>query len=132
MEFKADVLIKNNKKHNPVMHAVKENTGNISCIQMMLGSFPDTQLCEPDEVCIWHGYGDAQTGTTPLHIAADKNEADAFKLLLKYGAKYINSPTTWGRTPLHNAVSSQFLYGVMILIAAGADIHAVDNVRVIV
>lgn len=66
-----------------------------------------------------------ELGSTALHHASLKGNADVINLLLRAGAD-INSANTLGETPLHWAAAGGYLKIVQILAAKGGRLDAVD------
>jgi hypothetical protein len=73
---------------------------------------------------------------TPLHAAAEGDNADVVRALLDAGAD-VNARDAFGNTPLRNAAAAGTLAVVKLLVAAGADplipgrmtLNAVDRAR---
>lgn len=66
------------------------------------------------------------TGTTPLHLAALKNDVQAARELLAAGADP-NSADQDGFTPLHFAAQEYAVAAVAALLDAGADVDATNK-----
>lgn len=62
------------------------------------------------------------SGSTPLHIAAQHNSCDAMKMLLQLGAK-VDSRNIFESTPLHFACDYDQYDAALLLIDAGANIE---------
>lgn len=65
-------------------------------------------------------------GSTPLHWAAWRGQAEVARLLLEAGADVSarNQNTHWGTTPLHAAAHGNQAAVVQLLLANGADTRA--------
>jgi ankyrin repeat protein len=59
-------------------------------------------------------------GNTPLHVAADRDQAEAIRFLLSHGAN-INATNKLGMTPLMLAAKTGSLDAVKVLLKKGAD-----------
>ncbi len=64
---------------------------------------------------------------TALHLAAEKNHADAANALIKAGAHLNAKSRSCGQTPLHTAVSWHSNDAAKALIEAGANLAALDT-----
>lgn len=69
--------------------------------------------------------GTTKTGYTPLHFAAEANNAQIMEFLISQGAE-VNAKSTdrYGATPLAAAVGARATDAIRVLIAHGADVHA--------
>ncbi len=61
-----------------------------------------------------------------LHIAAGKKDGETFASLVKRFPQLIDCRDEDGKTPLHHAAENNRIKNAQLLIAAGADIHAVS------
>jgi hypothetical protein len=76
------------------------------------------------EILLSHGAkanAPRESGSTPLHSAADGGHANAIKVLLAHGAN-VNAKRSDGVTPLYLAASSKCLEAVTVLLAAGGGV----------
>lgn len=65
-------------------------------------------------------------GWSLLHYAAARNNPEAIKLLVKYGAD-TEIKDSDGQTPLYTAVVSNYVDSVKALVESGANVDTVDN-----
>ena len=63
---------------------------------------------------------DAQTGNTPIHIAAQNGYTDIVRVLIERGCN-VNAKNNKGNTPMHMAMAYDYFEAVDALLAAGAD-----------
>lgn len=89
-------------------------SGESSRVELILQSDPDLVNCR-----VKHGF-------TPLHAAADKDQAEIVELLIEHGAE-INGRSDAGDTPLHWAAFHGRISAATVLLAKGADINARDK-----
>jgi ankyrin repeat protein len=83
------------------------------------------ERCEEDPGCV-HGYSD--DGWTALHLAAFFGNNACVKDLLRRGAPIDARARNGGDvTPLHSACAGNHTLVAMTLIAAGADVNAVQH-----
>ncbi len=109
-------IIKNNKYHlydKLVLHmAVKKN--NAKCIALLIVHM-NADIDIEDE-----------NGCTALHIAADLNQYDCLKILLKYNPDK-EKKGKYNMTPLMYATSKGHIQCMKLLLDAGVDRNPVDN-----
>jgi hypothetical protein len=63
---------------------------------------------------------DAQTGNTPIHIAAQNGYTDVVRVLIERGCN-VNVKNNKGNMPMHMAMAYDYFEAVDALLAAGAD-----------
>ena len=63
---------------------------------------------------------DAQTGNTPIHIAAQNGYTDIVRVLIERGCN-VNAKNNKGNTAMHMAMAYDYFEAVDALLAAGAD-----------
>ena len=80
---------------------------NTALLEVMLKHNGDPNLPGPDQV-------------TPLMAAAQRNQPENIKLLLRYAAP-VDARDSLGNTALHHAVRSYAKDSIAVLIEAGAD-----------
>src|SRR5688572_24884500 len=69
---------------------------------------------------------DSDTGSTPLHWAASKNQQHAIRLLVENGAD-VNAQNNRGVTPLHSLIINRVEPLAFWLIKKGANIRITNN-----
>ena len=94
------------------LHSTNPRKGNEDIVQLLLERGAD-----PDLAATNSGTG---TGTTLLHLAAERGNIDVTQLLLDRGAKHTNT-SHYGHTPLHYAAMEGHKDIVRLLLNAGAD-----------
>jgi ankyrin repeat protein len=72
-----------------------------------------------------------QLGNSPLHFAAQYGHAETSEALMRAGISR-DARTKVDRTPLHIASQQGHLAIVQLLIAHGADVNAVDMVKILI
>lgn len=77
----------------------------------LLESYPDIDVCKPDEF-----------GTTPLHAASANGLVKLLELIVARPGVNLNVQTPGGNTPLHYAALNRNSKIIQILVTAGADV----------
>ncbi len=89
-------------------------SSSVETVLAWLARRPSVAKAEPSR---WH---------MPLLLAAEHGRTELIEPLLKHGAK-VNTPTSYGLTPLHQAAYGGHLETVKMLITKGANAKAVGN-----
>jgi cytohesin len=100
----------------PLLIAVQDDRGGMTQLLLQGGADP-TQIAK----------GDASfDGKTPLHVAAERNNHVAIRLMLTASAQ-VDARDAHGRTALHIAMSRDNYEAAGVLTAYGADLAAKDS-----
>lgn len=102
-------------------HLAAEN-GHVNCLKLLLEH--ESSTSHPRRLLDISRDGDQATAT---HLASFNGSTPALSFLINEGAN-TEAVDTYGRTPLHRAVSSCHIGAVKLLIAEGADVHCRDKV----
>lgn len=100
---------------------IAARTGDLATVQTLLARNPGLlNLPMTREEVMMHVATSVRVGITPLHEAAQHNNAQMTDLLLAYGAR-IDARSSDGRTPLHGAVMLRCHTSAAVLLEHGAD-----------
>ncbi|XP_014555224.1 hypothetical protein COCVIDRAFT_39001 [Bipolaris victoriae FI3] len=147
LEAQANVNICDEWGQTPLHKAAANKSGNLAIVQQLIKHGAAIDLCDDGGDTVLHHaltggsilciklLVEAQTdvnaaniqGMTPLHRAAARDDATILKCLLDLGAS-VEQTTKTGFTVLMSAclLGSHFQEKLEILLAAGADLHALD------
>lgn len=147
LEAQANVNICDEWGQTPLHKAAANKSGNLAIVQQLIKHGAAIDLCDDvGDTVLHHALTggsilcikllvEAQTdvnaaniqGMTPLHRAAARDDATILKCLLDLGAS-VEQTTKTGFTVLMSAclLGSHFQEKLEILLAAGADLHALD------
>ncbi|KAJ2902815.1 hypothetical protein MKZ38_000096 [Zalerion maritima] len=113
----ADIHHKDGSGWSPIMDAVRSPYANVNTLRTLADAGADL------------GEAHADSGKTLLHLAASSGVDEVLPALLEYHTRIVdvNKPAKDGSTPLGAAIANDSVPNTRLLIRAGADVNARDD-----
>ncbi len=121
LAYEADVNAKNEDGWTPLLNAAWDGSRHAK-IHNIVQSSPDVA-----RILLEHGAEinarSTESGSTPLHVAAENGGVETVRVLLEHGAN-VSAEDKEGRTPLHEATNYGSVELVRMLLEYDADVNA--------